>query len=77
MATGSILGFPCSIAPIFNLLDAPINIVSDLINPKSPNVPTEFKQSLITKLISIAQFSVPIAVVHLAVNFYIQLSSIR
>ena len=62
------------VVPSFNLFNTPVKFIPNLVHPETSNVPSKLKHPLISKLIAIAQFSIPLAVVHFTINFDVKLS---
>ena len=56
-----------------NSFNASRQIVSNFIHPEAHNIPAQLDQALVAKLITTAQFPIPVAVIMLAIHFDIQL----
>ena len=62
--------------PLLDLTNAPVHIITNLVYPKAFHVPTKFKHALISQLIAITEFTVPLLMVHFSIYFDVKLPSV-
>src|SRR5690606_30681563 len=61
---------PIAFDPVFQFLHAAFQFISDLVHPKSLNIPPKLNKPLIAKLVPHTQLTGPASMIALAIDLY-------